>query len=244
MKKRILSTMLCMVTALSILTGCGDNSTPKKSDSTEATEVKETNVSNSVTETTEEEEEVVELSYMEDIDTSNIRMMVNPSDRWENPEMTSKTADGKHIEEVFAYELPLAIERWSWYEFPPTVKYTDVDGEQWYEITYSIQGIIDAEDSENYQEDFIDVFAEHNLDAIVIKMSPNYTKFYFNDVYFEFPQSTWDFMHEGTIEDYKKMYRQAIEEGTMEPIPEEEFNLPEWDENNVEINPDFWHIWG
>lgn len=232
MKKKILVTMLCMVTALSVLTGCGDSGTTKKTGGTEAV-VSEPNTEVS-TETEEETEEkkVSELNYVEDIDVGNIRLMILPTSR-SDKETASHTSDGRYTEDIYGEDVALAIHRWGYSveEYRPIVNYVDVDGEQWYEIIFDISGIIaNTDEPDNFEE--VVSFREAGLEKVVLKVSPDYTKFYFDDTLFEFPQERWDILHENSINDcidYNKMVESGEWEGEVVVIPE-------WDENNVLVN--------
>ena len=216
MKKKILVTMVGMTLAFAMLTGCGS----KGEDTTTTTA--DTEVSTPTTDENESEaEEVTEStdnSASEEFYTrnnlSNFANMISIATY--NEEKGYKSADGKCIWNVFNYGiLSKAVEDlfYNDYEYisdgyNPSVEYVEVDGGQWYELTFDIDAFINKVGGKdyfeenftkyNYREEDKDGDGLNDYDTMkyddngkfIVLVSTDFTKLKYKDVTFTEQSST------------------------------------------------------
>ena len=216
MKKKILVTMVGMTLAFAMLTGCGSEG----KDTTTTTA--DTEVSTPATDENESEaEEVTEStdnSASEEFYTrnnlSNFANMISIATY--NEEKGYKSADGKCIWNVFNYGiLSKAVEDlfYNDYEYisdgyNPSVEYVEVDGGQWYELTFDIDAFINKVGGKdyfeenftkyNYREEDKDGDGLNDYDTMkyddngkfIVLVSTDFTKLKYKDVTFTEQSST------------------------------------------------------
>ena len=182
MKKKIFATVLCMVTAVSMLTGCGGTSsdTPKdnepvmESEAVQTTDEATDNTTVSDTEAESESEDTSTEVSAEKINLYDYNLAFNPD---------AKDADGNTLGDatknlvtsIALYncngEIPLS---WN-----TVLEYVDIDGEQWVQATFTFN-----DDSYDYGGHLINYVES----PFVIAVSPDKNKVLYKDVVYTVPE--------------------------------------------------------
>ena len=195
MKKKIFATVLCMVTAVSMLTGCGDTSTDTTKDNEPVMESEAVQITDEATDNTTVAEVPTE-SESEAEDTSDTTEVSDTPEVSDAPEDFSaywavfghgesiKDADGNNLVEatngltwsIFNFYTFEGGVPFNWNE---VVEYVDVDGEQWGQATYTFDD--DALDYNGYTVNYVE-------NPFVIAVSPDKTKILYKDVVYTVPE--------------------------------------------------------
>lgn len=189
MKKKIFATVLCMVTAVSMLTGCGGTSTDTSKDNEPVMESEAVQITDEATDNT----------TVSDTDTESESDAEDTSDTQEVSDAPEDFSAywgafgyGKGTKDADGNNLVDATNRltWSIYNFygsdggapfnwHEVVEYVDVDGEQWGQVTYTFDD--DAQDYEGYTVNYVE-------NPFVIAVSPDRTKVLYKDVVYTVPE--------------------------------------------------------
>lgn len=187
MKKKIFATVLCMVTAVSMLTGCGGTSsdTPKDSEPVMESEAVQTTdeatdnttVSDTDTESESEAEDTTpEVSAEEAIDTTK---MVAILQHYDGYDIDVKDADGNTLYSVTKVpsEISDSIAMNGLNGIEWSVEYVDVEGEQWFQVTWTLP---------EYMSNGVQ-FSEHE-DPFILTYSPDCNKVMYKEVVYTVPE--------------------------------------------------------
>ncbi len=221
MKKKILVTIVGMTLAFVMLTACGsegkDTTTADTEVSTQTTDENESeakDTSDSAEEVTESTDNSASEEFYTRNNLSNFADMISIATY--NEEKGYKSADGKCIWNVFNYGiLSKAVEDlfYNNYEYisdgyNPSVEYVEVDGEQWYELTFDIDAFINKVGGKdyfeenftkyNYREEDKDGDGLNDYDTMkydengkfIVLVSTDFTKLKYKDVTFTEQSST------------------------------------------------------
>lgn len=195
MKKKIFATVLCMVTAVSMLTGCGGTSKDTSKGNEAVVESEAVQITDEATDNTTVSDTDTE-SESEDENTSDTTEVSDTPEVSDAPEDFSaywsvfghgdsiKDADGNNlleatnrligsIFEFYTFEGGVPL---NWHE---VVEYVDVDGEQWGQVTYTFDD--DALDYNGYTVNYVE-------NPFVIAVSPDKTKVLYKDVVYTVPE--------------------------------------------------------
>ena len=185
MKKKIFATVLCMVTAVSMLTGCGGTSsdTPKdnepvmESEAVQTTDEATDNTTVSDTEAESESEDTTTEVSNEPIDFLKYSSGLgrnNLTDADGNVLNIATNNFASSIDNFYSMENGVPA---NWNE---VVEYVDVDGEQWVQATYTFDD--DAHDFNGY------TIVNYVESPFVIAVSPDTTKVLYKGVVYTKPE--------------------------------------------------------
>lgn len=189
MKKKIFATVLCMVTAVSMLTGCGDTSTDTTKDNEPVMESEAVQITDEATDNTTVSDTDTE-SESEAEDTSDTQEVSDAPEDFSaywgafGYGNSTKDADGNNLADAtngltwsifnfYTFEGGVPL---NWHE---VVEYVDVDGEQWGQVTYTFDA--DALDYNGYTVNYVE-------NPFVIAVSPDKTKILYKDVVYTVPE--------------------------------------------------------
>lgn len=197
MKKKLLVTVMGMTLAFAMLTGCGS----KAEDTTTVTSASaDTEASTSTADENEAE--------TEDTSDSADEIETPEEDAWKEFEVSCftylicyrsgadyldtnpKSSDGKYLWDLIYYNRVVddivvpGLNNMIADEFKPVCEYTDVDGEQWFQLTLDTDNFVSETGADYYVDE-----DGTPIGKMVFKVSPDYTKFIYKDVLFELPES-------------------------------------------------------
>lgn len=191
MKKKIFATVLCMVTAVSMLTGCGGTSKDTTKDNEPVMESEAVQITDEATDnTTVSDTDTESESESEAEDTSDTQEVSDAPEDFSaywgafGRDKSTKDADGNNLLEAtnaltwsiynfYTFEGGVPL---NWHE---VVEYVDVDGEQWGQVTYTFDD--DALDYNGYTVNYVE-------NPFVIAVSPDKTKVLYKDVVYTVPE--------------------------------------------------------